>query len=64
MIEQLEKLLIELRAIRHWDTEYRRNRFPECYETIAFVSRRERRSEIIRQLLKLVCSCQIAMNGR
>jgi hypothetical protein len=53
IIEQLEKLVSELRAIRHWDNEYRRNRFPEYYEKVAFVSRRERRSEIIRQLLRL-----------
>ena len=52
-VGELEKLVSELRAIRHWDTEYRRSRFPECYETLAFAARQERRSEIILQLLRL-----------
>lgn len=52
-IGELEKLVSELEAIRHWDTKYRRSRSPERYQTMAFVSRQERRSEIIRQLLRL-----------
>lgn len=52
-VEELERLVSELLAIRHWDMKYRRNRFPECYETVAFAARQERRSEIIRHLLRL-----------
>jgi hypothetical protein len=51
-LEQVEKLVIELQAISHWDAEYRRNRCPEWYETVAYASRRKRRSEIMRQLLR------------
>jgi hypothetical protein len=50
-IEQVEKLVGELRAISHWDIGYRRLRCPEWYETAAYVSRQERRSEIIRELI-------------
>ena len=50
-IQNLETLAGELRAISHWDTAYWRSRRPECYETIAFVSRQKRRGEIIVQLL-------------
>jgi hypothetical protein len=49
-IGELEKLVSELRAISYWDAEYWRQRCPERYETVAFVSRQKRRSEIIRQL--------------
>lgn len=42
-IEKLEKLVSELRAIRHWDTAYRQSRSPGFYEMLAFVSRQERR---------------------
>jgi len=52
-IEQVEKLVSELRAISHWDAECQRHRCLEWYETIAYVSRQKRRSEIIRQLYKL-----------
>ena len=51
--EQLEKLVNELRAISHWDDEYGRRIRPEWYETVARISRQKRRSEIIRQLLRL-----------
>ncbi len=52
-IEQLEKLVNELRAISHWDAEYERHRCPKWYETVAYVSRQKRRSEIIRQLYRI-----------
>lgn len=52
-IEQVEKLVSELRAISHWDAEYKRHRCPEWYETVAYASRQKRRSEIIRQLYKI-----------
>jgi hypothetical protein len=52
-IEQVEKLVSELRAISHWDAECQRRRCLEWYETVAYVSRQKRRSEIIRQLYKL-----------
>ena len=50
-IEKVEKLASELRAINHWDAEYRRHRRRECYEKVAFVSRQKRRSEVITQML-------------
>jgi hypothetical protein len=52
-IGKVEKLACELRAISHWDSEYWRHDCPEWYETVAFVSRQKRRSEIIRQLLRV-----------
>jgi hypothetical protein len=52
-LEQLKTLVIELRAIKHWDKEYFRHRCPEWYETLAYVSRKKRRSEIIGQLVRL-----------
>jgi hypothetical protein len=52
-IEQVERLVSELRAISHWDTEYLKHRCPEWYETVAFVSRQKRRSEIVRLLLRV-----------
>jgi hypothetical protein len=51
IMEQSEELASELRAISHWDREYRRNQRPDWYETVAFVSRQKRRNEIIRDLL-------------
>jgi hypothetical protein len=51
-IEKVDKLVSELRAISHWDSEYWRHRCPEWYETVAYVSRQKRRSEIMRQLLR------------
>jgi hypothetical protein len=53
-IEKVDKLVSELRAINYWDTEYWRHRCPEWYETVAFLSRQKRRSENIRQLLRVV----------
>jgi|HubBroStandDraft_1064217.scaffolds.fasta_scaffold400329_2 transcription initiation factor IIE alpha subunit len=51
-LEQVEKLVNELQAISHWDAEYQRDRSPEWYETVAYVSRQKRRREIMRQLLR------------
>jgi hypothetical protein len=50
-IEKVEKLACELRAINHWDAEYRRHRRRDRYEKVAFVSRQTRRSEVITQML-------------
>ena len=50
--KEVEKLASELRAIDHWDTAYWRNRRPERYETLAFVARQKRRSEIMCDLLR------------
>jgi hypothetical protein len=50
-IEKVEKLACELLAINHWDTVYRRQRRPERYQRVAFVSRQKRRGEIIAQML-------------
>lgn len=52
-LEQVEKLVGELRAISHWDAEYRRHRRPKWYETIAYISRQRRRSEILDHLVAL-----------
>jgi hypothetical protein len=52
-LERLEELVSELRAISYWDAEYKRHRCPEWYETVAYVSRQKRRSDIIRQLYKI-----------
>jgi hypothetical protein len=53
-IEEVEKLVNELRAISHWNAEYRQHDCPEWYETIAFVSRQKRRAEIMRTLLRVL----------
>ncbi len=50
-LEQVEKL-VELREC-HWDAEYRRHRRPKWYETIAYISRQRRRSEILDHLVAL-----------
>ena len=44
-------LLAELIAIEVWDAAYWRNGHPEVYETMALMTRRKRRSEIIRQMV-------------
>jgi hypothetical protein len=49
----IESLLAELKAIELWDAAYWRNRDPEIYETIAFVTRTRRRKEIIQQTVAL-----------
>jgi hypothetical protein len=52
-VEQVERLVSELRAINHWDTEYRKRHRPERYETVAFASRQKRRKQIMLQLHEL-----------
>lgn len=52
-IEQLGKLVSELRAISLWDAKYQRRRCPDWYETVAYVSRQKRRAEILDQLVAL-----------
>ena len=52
-IEQLGKLVSELRAISLWDAKYQRCRCPDWYETVAYVSRQKRRAEILDQLVAL-----------
>jgi hypothetical protein len=49
-IENIEKLVSELRAISHWDSEYLQRDCPERYETVAYVSRQKRRREILDHL--------------
>ena len=51
---RVERLVAELRAIEHWNTDYWRKGDPEAYETLAFVARRERRVEILSYLLTLI----------
>ena len=55
-IKQVEKLVSELGAISHWDTEYRKRHIPERYETVAFLSRQKRRTQIMLQLHELIDS--------
>jgi hypothetical protein len=50
---QVERLVAELQAIEGWDTDYWRKSDAEAYEMLAYVARRERRSEILAQLLTL-----------
>jgi hypothetical protein len=52
-IGQVETLVSELRAINYWDSELWRHKPPDWNEMVAFLSRQKRRSEIIRQLLRL-----------
>jgi hypothetical protein len=49
-LDRVERLVEELKAIEKWDTSYWRNGQTEVHEKIAFLARRERRSEILSQL--------------
>ena len=49
--DQAARLLAELKAIEHWNTAYWQTCDPHVHETIAFLTRNERRSEIIGQML-------------
>ena len=49
--EQAARLLAELKAIEHWNTAYWQTCDPDVHESIAFLTRNERRSEIIGQML-------------
>jgi hypothetical protein len=48
-LDRVERLVEELKPIQEWDAAYWRNRYAEVHEKIAFVARRERRSEILPQ---------------
>jgi hypothetical protein len=48
--QTLAILVAELIAIERWDEHYWRNGPPDVDEIVAYVSRKERRSEIIRLL--------------
>jgi hypothetical protein len=52
-LNQVERLVGELRAIELWDAGYWR-KCPEAYEMVAFVARRKRRAEILSQLVPLI----------
>jgi hypothetical protein len=54
--DRVECLVAELRAIEHWNAEYWRKGNPETYEMLALVARRQRRAEILSQLLTLLAS--------
>jgi len=53
-LDEVARLVAELRAIEWWDADYWRTSRPEGYEAIAFVARQKRRSEILVQLVSLV----------
>jgi hypothetical protein len=53
-LNQVERLVSELQAIEHWDAGDWRKCVPKRYEILAFVARRERRTEILSQLLTLI----------
>lgn len=48
-----EALQNELRAIDYWDAQYKRQFNPAGHDTVAYISRKRRRGEIIRELLCL-----------
>jgi hypothetical protein len=50
LLDRNELLAAELKAIEHWDAEYWRKAWPDTYETLAYMARRERRAEILSQL--------------
>jgi hypothetical protein len=58
-LNQVERLAAELRAIEHWDFDYWLRAVPERSETLAFVARRKRSTEIISQLLTLIPGLEI-----
>jgi hypothetical protein len=52
-LDRVERLVEELKPIQNWDAAYWRNSYTEVHEKIAFLARRERRSEIPPQLSSL-----------
>lgn len=50
-LDRIDRLLSELRAIELWDAVYWQKVHPDGYETVAFVTRKNRRHEIVSQLL-------------
>ena len=63
-LNQIERLVEELRAVEQWDADYWRKGGPEAFEVLAFAARRKRRSEILSQLLKLVPRLEIKQPRR
>jgi hypothetical protein len=53
ILNLMQTLCSELRAIEFWNTAYRHNQAPQEYERAAFRARKERRKEIIRKLAAL-----------
>jgi hypothetical protein len=53
ILNLMQTLGSELRAIEFWNTAYRHNQTPQKYEGVAFRAREERRKEIIRKLAAL-----------
>jgi hypothetical protein len=51
---RFEQLLTELRAIERWDADYWRKNNLEAYEMLGFLGRRNRRAEILSQLLIII----------
>jgi hypothetical protein len=49
-----QRLEAELQAIELWNTDFWRKSDPEAYEMLAHAARRERRSEILAELLTLI----------
>jgi hypothetical protein len=53
ILNLMQTLCSELRAIQFWNAAYRHNQAPQEYEAVAFRAREERRKEIIRKLAAL-----------
>ncbi|MFZ0953086.1 MAG: hypothetical protein WAN17_12520 [Candidatus Sulfotelmatobacter sp.] len=53
ILNLMQTLCSELRAIQFWNTAYRHNQAPQEYEGAAFRAREKRRKEIIRELAAL-----------
>ena len=52
-MDRVERLVAELRAIERLNVDYWWKDGPETYEMLGFLARRERRAEILSQLLTL-----------
>jgi len=52
-MDRVERLVAELRAIERLNVDYWRKDGPETYEMLGLLARRERRAEILSQLLTL-----------
>jgi hypothetical protein len=62
-VEQIERLCAELKAIELWNVAFRRKEEPEENEKIAFLLRKKRRREVIRQMAVLTrgrCAAHIS----
>jgi hypothetical protein len=53
-IQEAERLFAELKAIELWDLVYWRGHRHQAWEIVAMLNRRDRRTEVISELISLI----------